>query len=99
MFRCLVQKGLSYTRFAQSPTQRIIIGNSLFALAHAINLLPAQVFHIFLNPTESILYETTGSLIAPIAAHVTFNAIQIPRDKVLVIAYETFQKVIQFLGF
>jgi|GEM_PF-7110961 len=64
-----------------SPTCTIIASNLLFALAHLPNggdyLSSAgaatQAVRIFLCPVEAILYQTTGTLAAPLAAHMTNN--------------------------
>jgi hypothetical protein len=63
-----------------SPSARILASGSIFAACHAMN--PGclsgkivQVGSIFFGPCESILYETTGSLIAPLASHMTSNFI------------------------
>ena len=67
-----------------SPSARIITVGSLFALAHLSNDYDLentlmQISSIALLPVESIIYETTGSIIAPIFSHITHNtAVNIP---------------------
>ena len=68
-------------RWTTSPSARCLIANNLFALSHlsnaggflSIQLTILQIAKIALFPTYSILYETTGDVIAPTFAHVTNN--------------------------
>lgn len=65
-----------------SPASRILGSNALFALAHLSNSgtamslagAAAQTLKISLHPSFSILHETTGDIIAPIAAHIVNNS-------------------------
>lgn len=68
-------------KWCTSPSARIIAANTIFAACHLSNggkylndkesLM--QATHLMLQPMEGNLYETTGSIIAPIACHVTNN--------------------------
>lgn len=72
-------------KWLTSPSANIIGTNSLFAMAHLNNAggylstlgAVQQVTRIMLMPTHSILYETTGGMIASISSHCTNNIITI----------------------
>lgn len=66
------------------PSSRILIVNTLFALAHMGNVqtlgFPGtimQISRIFFQPVQSILYETTGGLGAPIGSHIGNNLVAV----------------------
>lgn len=70
------------TDWLTSPQARILADNTIFAALHLKNasvfgtkFAIGQTISCFLFPTEAGLYETTGSLISPIASHITNNAI------------------------
>jgi membrane protease YdiL (CAAX protease family) len=70
-------------KWITSPSSRILTIGSLFAGMHLYNSgglastkgALFQCCHAFLLPTCSILHETTGNILAPIAAHATHNFI------------------------
>jgi membrane protease YdiL (CAAX protease family) len=66
-------------KWLTSPSARIVAANTYFAYAHISNTgsFGAQCQGHFLRPTCSILYETTGGLVAPITAHMTNNLITV----------------------
>lgn len=78
-------------KWLTSPSARIITVNAVFAGLHFFNggtylsekEALIQVIQIMLLPSQGILYETTGDLIAPIACHMTNNLIAIPLYKFL----------------
>lgn len=59
-----------------SPSCRVVMTSAIFAAAHLGNSGHAviQALSIFLRPTESIIYETTG-IDASIASHATNNVL------------------------
>lgn len=62
-------------KWLASPSARIISINTIFAIAHLPNkgYSHIQAIRIMLFPVESILKETTGNIIAPIACHMANN--------------------------
>ncbi len=68
-------------KWLTSPSARIISINAMFAGLHLFNgglylsdkSSLIQASRILLQPTQGILHETTGNIIAPIACHMTNN--------------------------
>jgi len=70
-------------KYLTSTSARIVSCNTLFALAHLISGGVPSTLRIAMHPVNAILYETTGTLHAPIVSHMVNNALAFAKETVI----------------